>query len=63
MILTFDDALAGVFQTSADDFSNGDDIYDAIGGILHDIASDRSEDDIKQVFCPIHDDYTTFIVE
>ncbi len=37
----------GVFQNSADDLENADDVYEAIGGLLQDITTDRSEEDIK----------------
>lgn len=40
---------SGVFETSGEDFSNGDEVFDAIGGILQEVAIDKSEDDIRQV--------------
>ena len=40
-------SVAGVFQNSAEDLENGDDVYEAIGGLLHDVAADRSEKEIK----------------
>jgi hypothetical protein len=39
--------VLGVFVNSADDLLNGDDVYEAIGGILHDVAQERTEADIK----------------
>lgn len=32
------------------EFENSDEIYEAIGHILHEIAAEKSEDDIKFVF-------------
>lgn len=32
------------------EFENSEEIYEAIGHILHEIASEKSEDDIKFVF-------------
>jgi hypothetical protein len=39
--------LLGVFHNSADDLADGEDVYEAIGGLLHDVAADRSEAEIK----------------
>lgn len=41
--------IESVFQNSADDLENADDVYEAIGGLLQDITTDRSEDDIKDL--------------
>lgn len=34
---------------SADDFETGDDLYDAIGDLLHEIAVEKDEDDVRYV--------------
>lgn len=39
----------GILSGSADDFENGDDLYDAIGAILHEIAAEKAEDDIRDL--------------
>lgn len=33
----------------ADDFESGDDLYDAIGDLLHEIAVEKEEDDIRDL--------------
>lgn len=37
----------GVFESSSEDFSNGDDVFEAIGGLLQEVAIGKSEDDIR----------------
>ena len=39
----------GVLETSFDDFESGEDVYEAIGGVLQEVALDKTEDDIKYV--------------
>ena len=39
----------GVLETSAEDFESGDDIFEAIGGVLQEVANEKSEDDIKEL--------------
>ena len=39
--------ISGVLETSYEDFESGEDVYEAIGGVLHEVASDKTEDDIK----------------
>ena len=46
-LLNWFSRFIGVFQNSADDLENADDVYEAIGGLLQDITTDRSEEDIK----------------
>lgn len=38
--------IAGVLGAT-DDFSSSDDIYEAIGEVLHEVADGQTEDDIK----------------
>lgn len=40
-------AISGILQSGTDEFESSEEIYDAIGGILHEVAADKSEDDIK----------------
>ena len=37
----------GVLETAFDDFESGEDVYEAIGGVLQEVALDKTEDDIK----------------
>lgn len=39
--------LIGILESGADDFENSDDLYEAIGEILHEVSSNKSIDDIK----------------
>lgn len=37
----------GVLTGSAEDFESGDDLYDAVGDILHEVAAEKDEDDVR----------------
>lgn len=37
----------GILENGCDEFESSDEIYDAIGGILHEVATEKSENDIK----------------
>lgn len=37
----------GVLSGSAEDFESGDDLYDAVGDILHEMAVEKVEDDVR----------------
>lgn len=39
--------VIGILTGGADDFENGDDLYEAIGDLLHEIAAEKAEDDIR----------------
>lgn len=39
--------LIGILESGADDFENSEDLYEAIGEILHEVSSNKSIDDIK----------------
>lgn len=39
----------GVLTSSADDFEDSGEIFDAIGEVLQEVADDKSEDDIKDI--------------
>jgi len=41
--------VESVLETSAEDFESGDDIFEAIGGVLQEVANEKSEDDIKEL--------------
>jgi len=41
--------VESVLETSKDDFENTEDIYEAIGEVLHEMEEDKSEDDIRQI--------------
>lgn len=50
---TIDDDLQhyveGVLESGADDFENSEEVYEAIGAILHEISSDKSENEIREL--------------
>lgn len=39
--------FSGILSGSADDFETGDDLYDAIGDLLHEIAVEKGKDDVR----------------
>lgn len=43
-----------MLSSGADDFETSDEIYDAIGEILHEVSSDKSEDDIRSLCSKFH---------
>lgn len=45
--------ITGILTGGADDFESGDDLYDAIGDLLHEIAAEKGEDDIRYERFPI----------
>lgn len=36
-----------ILHNGADEFEDGNEIYEAIGEILHEVSANKSEDDIK----------------
>lgn len=40
-------STTGILENGSDEFESSDEIYDAIGGILHEVATDKSENDVK----------------
>lgn len=40
-------AVSGVLETSCDDFESGEDVFEAIGSVLNEIAADKSELEIR----------------
>ena len=41
--------ILGVLDTSIDDFESSDDVFEAIGGVLQEVANNQTEDDIKKL--------------
>jgi len=41
--------VENVLETSKDDFENTEDVYEAIGEVLHEMEEDKTEDDIRQI--------------
>ncbi|XP_030751245.1 ATP-binding cassette sub-family F member 3 [Sitophilus oryzae] len=41
--------VEGVLENGADDFEDSDEVYEAVGEVLHEISSDKTEDDIKNI--------------
>lgn len=39
--------IEGVLSSGMDDFESSEDLYDAIGAILHEVSEEKSENDIK----------------
>lgn len=39
----------GVLETSCEDFESGDDVFEAIGGVLQEVTNDKTEEDIKKL--------------
>lgn len=40
--------------SNAEDFETSDDIYEAVGEILHEVAGDRTEDEIRSLCSRFH---------
>uniref|UniRef100_A0A336K328 ATP-binding cassette sub-family F member 3 n=1 Tax=Culicoides sonorensis TaxID=179676 RepID=A0A336K328_CULSO len=43
------DYVSSILENGSDEFESSDEIYDAIGGILHEVATDKSENEIKSL--------------
>lgn len=41
--------IEGVLDSGMDDFESSDDLYDAIGAILHEVSGEKSENDIRYI--------------
>jgi ATP-binding cassette subfamily F protein 3 len=39
--------VEGVLKNGADDFQDSEEVYDAIGEVLQEVSSDKTEDDIR----------------
>lgn len=44
----------GILSSGAEDFENSEEIYDAIGEILHEVSNNRTEDDIRSLCTKFH---------
>lgn len=42
--------IEGVLSSGMEDFESSDDLYDAIGDILHEVANEKSENDIRYIY-------------
>jgi len=47
------DYVESVLETSGDDFENTEDLYEAIGEVLHELEEDKTEDDIRDICAQI----------
>lgn len=45
--------VEGVIANGIDDFERGEDLYEAVGEVLHEVAEGRSEDDIREICCKL----------
>ena len=41
--------ISGVLETSGEDFESADDIFEALGAVLGEVANEKTEDDIKDL--------------
>uniref|UniRef100_A0A0V0G5K9 ATP-binding cassette sub-family F member 3 n=1 Tax=Triatoma dimidiata TaxID=72491 RepID=A0A0V0G5K9_TRIDM len=41
--------VEGVLTNGIDDFEDSDELYDAVGGVLHEVGDGRSEDEIREI--------------
>ena len=39
--------VLGVLENGAEDFQDGEEVYEAIGEVLQEISNEKSEDDIR----------------
>lgn len=50
MLIVCNDLLtADILESGSDDFESGEDIHDAVGSILAEVAGDEGEDDIVDI--------------
>ena len=49
IVLHFFFCFSGVLETSGEDFENADDIFEAIGAVLGEVANEKTEEDIKEL--------------
>jgi ATP-binding cassette, subfamily F, member 3 len=45
--------VESVLESSADDFENEEDVYEAIGEVLLDLETDKSEEDVRYIPVPV----------
>lgn len=51
--------ILGVLENGAEDFQDGEEVYEAIGEVLQEISNEKSEDDIRYVQFITHNKFTT----
>lgn len=39
--------FTGILKNGADDFEDSEEVYEAIGEVLHEISEDKTEDEIR----------------
>lgn len=42
-------ASAGVLDSGGSDFEDGEEVFDAIGGVLQEVAAEKNEDDVRDI--------------
>lgn len=40
---------AGVLDSGGSDFEDGEEVFDAIGGVLQEVAAEKNEDDVRDI--------------
>ncbi|KAK3567237.1 hypothetical protein QTP86_015068 [Hemibagrus guttatus] len=43
------DYITGVLDSGGSDFEDGEEVFDAVGGVLQEVAADKNEDDIRNI--------------
>ncbi|KAF4088875.1 hypothetical protein AMELA_G00059760 [Ameiurus melas] len=43
------DYITGVLGSGGSDFEDGEEVFDAIGGVLQEVAADKNEDDVRDI--------------
>lgn len=47
---TVDTCISGVLDSGGPDFEDGEEVYDAIGGVLQEVSVDsKNEDDVRDI--------------
>lgn len=41
--------LTGILSNGADDFEDSEEVYEAIGALLHEVSQEKTENDVKNV--------------
>lgn len=47
--MSCDRVAAGVLDSGGSDFEDGEEVFDAIGGVLQEIAAEKNEDDVRDI--------------
>uniref|UniRef100_A0AAR2M691 ATP-binding cassette sub-family F member 3 n=1 Tax=Pygocentrus nattereri TaxID=42514 RepID=A0AAR2M691_PYGNA len=43
------DYITGVLDSGGSDFEDGEEVFDAVGGVLQEVAADKNEDDVRSI--------------